>query len=104
MWQSGPKRECWLVEMLAVSACEHWGDDKQARVMPVLGVMFEPCCSLMVTVLLDGSDQVMVKGVPATTWRPPVGMLMALFFDWAATSAASARMGAKNFIVAWSRM
>lgn len=35
--------------------------------MPVSGVMFEPCCSLMVTVLLEGSFHVMVKGWPAVT-------------------------------------
>jgi hypothetical protein len=66
--------------------------------MPESGVTAEPCCSLIVTVLLEGSDQVMVKGWPATTWRPPLGMLMALFC--ARTVAASARRGAINFIVA----
>jgi hypothetical protein len=47
--------------------------------MPVLGVTPEPCCSLIVTVLLEGSDHVIVKGWPAVTCRPPAGMLMALF-------------------------
>jgi len=49
-------------------------------VMPVSGVTPEPCCSLIVTVLLEGSVQVMVMGCPAVTCRPPTGMLIALFF------------------------
>lgn len=66
--------------------------------MPVLGVTPEPCCSLIVTVLLEGSVQVMVKDWPAVTCRPPAGMLMALFCAKAA--ATSARKGAMNFMVA----
>jgi hypothetical protein len=66
--------------------------------MPESGVTAEPCCSLIVTVLLEGSDQVMVKGWPAMTCRPPLGMLMA--FCCARTVAASARRGAISFMVA----
>lgn len=50
-----------------------------ATVMPVVGVTPEPCCSLIVTVLLEGFVQVIVMGWPAVTCRPPLGMLMALF-------------------------
>lgn len=66
--------------------------------MPESGVTPEPCCSLMVTVLLEGSDQVIVMGWPAVICRPPAGMLMALF--WATTAATSARKGATNFMAA----
>jgi len=68
------------------------------RVMPDVGVTPEPCCSLIVTVELEGSSQVMVKGWPAVICRPPVGMLMALFCARAA--ATSARKDAKYFMVA----
>jgi len=38
----------------------------EATVMPEAGVMLLPACwSLMVTVLLEGFDQVMVSGWPA---------------------------------------
>jgi hypothetical protein len=48
-------------------------------VIPELGVTPEPCCSLIVTVLLEGSVQVMVIGWPAVTCRPAAGMLILLF-------------------------
>jgi len=68
------------------------------RVMPDVGVTPEPCCNLMVTVELEGSFQVMVKGWPAVTCRPPGGILMALFCAIAAATRAS--KDAKYFMVA----
>jgi hypothetical protein len=41
--------------------------DVLRRMMPESGVTAEPCCSLIVTVLLEGSVHVMVKGWPAMT-------------------------------------
>jgi len=68
------------------------------RVMPDVGVTPEPCCSLIVTVELEGSLQVMVKAWPAVTCRPPGGILMALFCARAA--ATRARKDARYFMVA----
>jgi hypothetical protein len=44
--------------------------------------MLGACCSLMVTVLLDGSLQVIVVSCPAVTVRVfwPAGMLILLLF------------------------
>lgn len=69
--------------------------------MPLLGViLLLDCCSLMVTVPLDGLVQVMVTGLPAVTTRVlwPAGMLIALFCA-SAKEAKRARAGAQKRIV-----
>lgn len=48
----------------------------EARVYPEVGVTPAPCCSLMVTVPLDGFVQRMVFE-PVEIWRPPLGIVMA---------------------------
>jgi len=60
----------------------------EVKVMPLPGVTLLPCCNLIVTVPEDGFVQVMVSGWPAVTWRPPLGMLIALFEPCAAARAA----------------
>lgn len=63
----------------------------QARTMPESGVIGS-CCSLMVTVPLEGLLHSSVKGSPAVTSKVdwPSGTRMALFFCAATTAAQRA--------------
>lgn len=94
-----PEEACTPAAMVVRSKQRYRTDNSQTKRSPVPGWIFSPCVKRIVTVPDEGLAHVIVIDRPATTSKPPSGVLIWLFCCARAMAAQRAKINPKSRIL-----